>query len=855
MPIPSFHTDVRAFNGKIFFRGYDKKGKRVQGKLNYKPSLFIPANKKTEYTTIEGKHLDRIDFGSIDDAKEFVNQYKGIDNFEFFGNTNWEYAFISDMYRGKSAPWRKEHLRICNIDIEVNSSNGFPQPDQACEKVTSICMKCDDTYFVFSYGDYKIDPNDKRNIRYIRYKSEYELLRGFLLRYQEFDPDIITGWNIEGFDVPYLYNRIKNIMGEAFAKSLSPWNMVHTREVPDKYGKKKTVYKLVGVSVIDYMNTYKKFVLKAQESYALDHIAYVELGEKKLSYEEHKNLHTLYENDFQKFIDYNIRDVELVDEIDNKRKLIDLVLTLAYMAGINLEDPFHQTRIWDALIYNRMKQDGVQVPQKKSKEKAGKYKGAFVKPPIPGFKKWIASFDLNSLYPHLIMEWNISPEMLVDYKDYTPEMQKLASEVSVAGLLKERYDLSYLKENDICMSVNAHFFKTEKRGFLPQMMEELYTRRKKVKKEMLAAQQKAQDATDKKEKERWEEEAKMLDLLQQGLKVTLNSAYGALGNEYFRFYDTRMAEAITYGGRFAIQWSEKTINNFMNDYLETTGVDYVPYIDTDSNYVSLEGVIKKHFPDGVAKEKVKEAIDIMDQFCVDELEPAIENGYERLRDYVNGIDQKMVMGREVLADIGLWRKKKNYALRVYDNEGVVYKEPKIKIVGLECVKSDTAEVCRDAIEDCIKLILDEDVEAARKYTEEFKEKFLNMEISKIASPKGVNYLEKYADPWEVYIKGTQGHIRSALIHNRLVEINDLENTIETIKSGDKIKYVWLNTPNPIHDNIVGFKNDLPEEFGLHKYVDYEKQFHDNYYGSIKSIFNAVGWDMVHQDTLEDIMFD
>ena len=459
-----FYTNVQVAGDNLLVREYNM-GIREQYKLPYKPTLFVPTNKPSKHKTLDGKTVAPIKPGGIRETREWVKQYDGVEGFDVYGYQNYTYCYISDEYPGV-IEYDKNRLVIANLDIEVGSENGFPDPDKAEEELTAITFKAKGKYFVLGRGDFDTSKMTQ-NIEYVKCDDEYEMCRLFLDLWEGVAPDIMTGWNIQFFDIPYLYNRICKVMGEKDAKRLSPWRIVGERKVT-LMGRTLNTYDLPGISVLDYIELYKKFTYTNQESYRLDYICHVELGTGKLDYSEVETLHQLYKTDFQKYIEYNIRDVELVDELEKKMKLIEMVIGLAYDAKVNINDVFSQVRMWDTLIFNHLRENNIVLPDKKSVSKNDKYAGAYVKEPQVGMHEWMMSFDLNSLYPHLIMQYNISPETLI---------QNERMDVTVDKILNQEVDLSHLEGKTIC--ANGAMFRTDKQGFLPAMMERMYNDRKR----------------------------------------------------------------------------------------------------------------------------------------------------------------------------------------------------------------------------------------------------------------------------------------------------------------------------------------------------------------------------------------
>jgi DNA polymerase elongation subunit (family B) len=466
-----FYTHFVRRSNTVYVRGYND-GKRFTERYDYQPTLYLPSQKESKYKTLDGRSVEPINPGTMAECHEFIKKYEDVDNFEIFGSINYPYCLINELYPGK-ADYDPELIRVCNIDIEVGSENGFPEPEYANEPITAITFKYNKHYYVIGCGEYV---NGRDDVTYYWARDERDLCMKFLDLWKQFDFDVITGWNISTFDIPYIVNRFDKILGEEYTKQLSPQRWISSRTVRT-HGKELTTYELNGVATLDYLDIYRKFTYSQQESYRLDHIAHVELGENKLDYSEFENLHQLYRLDYQKFIDYNIKDVDLVDRLDQKMKFIEMIYALSYDAKVNINDVFAQVRMWDVLIHNYLMDRNIVVPGKKVSIKDEKYGGAYVKEPQVGSHDWIVSFDLNSLYPHLIMQYNISPDTFVSGK---------YQQVSVDQLLEGNVKT----DPNYCMAANGHFFRRDKQGFLAEMMDKLYSERKEYKKKMIESQKK-----------------------------------------------------------------------------------------------------------------------------------------------------------------------------------------------------------------------------------------------------------------------------------------------------------------------------------------------------------------------------
>jgi DNA polymerase elongation subunit (family B) len=842
--VSNFYTNVSVSGRFILLRGVEN-DKRVRRKVEFRPTFFLSSQEKSEYKTLDGDYVKPIQPGTIPECREFLERYKGVDNFPVFGNNRYEYAYIADEYPDDIL-WDVSKILIAYLDIEVGSENGFPEPRDANEAITAISIKVKDNYFVFGCGDYVKHRDD---VHYAKCRDESDLIRRFLDLWSRWHPDVVTGWNVEQFDIPYLANRIIKVLGEDEAKKLSPWNRISKRETT-MMNRPVEFYDISGVAILDYIQLYRKFTYSQQESYRLDNIAHVELGEKKLDYSEFETLHQLYKHDYQKFIEYNIKDVELVEKLEDKMKLIELALTLAYDNKVNYDDVFTQVRMWDAIIYNYLLRKKIVIPQLSHSTKSSQYEGAYVKDPICGMHEWVASFDLNSLYPHLIMQYNISMETLVEPKLYNDNMRGFISNcnVSVNSLLNQEVDTSILKDLGVTVTPNGQLFRTQEQGVLPEIMDSMYKDRTRYKKLAIEAKKKIETVLEDKNQVAYlEKQVARYNNLQLAKKVTLNSAYGALGNQYFRFFDTRIAEGITTAGQLSIRWIEKKINQYMNNLLKTDDVDYVIASDTDSIYLNMGPLVKKLYPDTSDTKKV---IKFMDKVCDDKIQPFIDASYEELKEYVNAFQQRMEMKRESLADKAIWVAKKNYILNVYNSEGVAYAKPKLKMMGISAIRSSTPSACRAKIKEAINIVITQTEDDLHKFIEKFRSEFKKLSVEDIAFPRSVNGLKEYADAAHIFKKGTPIHVKGALVYNHLLRELELTKRYQEIKEGEKIKFVYLKQPNIYNNNTLAFLSGIPKQLDAEQYIDYDLQFEKSFLEPLDIILSSINWKSEKVESLD-----
>ena len=828
----SFYTNVQLVGDDLLYLGYEEGPggllERIQRRMKFSPTLFVVTDKETKYKTLDGRYAKPVRFESVREARGFVDKYRDVEGFDVHGYDRYLYQYISEEFPNE-VDFDLKTLKITSLDIEVACENGFPNVQECAEPLLSITVQDYTTKQIKVWGTRPYE-NTRKDVEYVYCDDEEHLLNCFLAYWGVEFPDVLTGWNVELYDIPYICGRLERLFGAKKMKQMSPWNIVHREEMEIK-GRTQILYNMYGVSVLDYMDLYKKFTYTNQESYRLDHIASVELGQNKLDHSEFENFKEFYTQDWQKFIDYNIIDVELVLRLEDKMKLIELAIALAYDAKVNMKDVYYQVRMWDTLIYNYLKNRNLVVPPAKRSNKNEKYAGAYVKEPIPGKYDWVVSFDLNSLYPHLIMQYNISPETLVERRHPT---------VTVDRILNEEIE----PDPNFALCANGSQYRKDVHGFLPEMMQKIYDERVQSKKLMLIAKQEYEKNPSKE----IEKAISKYNNIQMARKIQLNSAYGAIGNQYFRYYDLRNAEAITLSGQVSIRWIENKVNDYLNTLLKTENQDYVIASDTDSIYLCLDLLVNRVFDvQNVSKERI---VNFLDDACKNKIEPFIEKAYQELANYVNAYDQKMFMKRENIADRGIWTAKKRYILNVWDSEGVRYANPKLKMMGIEAVKSSTPAPCRKAIKEALTIIMSKTEDDVIDYIDTFRDEFNSLPPEDIAFPRSVNGLSKFRSHTTVYSKGTPIHVRGALLYNFHVSKKELEYKYPLIQEGEKIKFLYLRRPSKINENVISFLNTFPRELDLERSIDHDAQFKKAFLDPLQIILDVIGWKTEKPTSLE-----
>lgn len=825
------YTNVYQRGNFLYVRGVED-GQRFNEKVDFRPTLWVNGrihHSTDTWKTLDGRTVYAVQPGSMYDCKQFVEGYKDVHGFEVYESPGPVYQYIAEKYLGELR-FDPQDISVFTIDIETETEYGFPDPALAQEVIQLITVKDTRHNKIVTWGLYPFE-HDLQHVEYRHLSSEQSLLKDFIIWWQQNYPDVVTGWNSSLFDITYMYNRMCKVLGDTLANKLSPWSQVRQSEV-DLGGRTAIKTHIAGIASLDYLDLYKKFTYSAQESYKLDYIAFVELGERKLE-NPGSTFKDFYTNHWNTFCAYNIKDVELVDKLDDKMKLMDLALTIAYAAKVNYEDVFSPVKTWDVIIYNYLNERKTVIPRRRDEKKTGHFEGAYVKDPLIGKHHWCVSFDLNSLYPHLIMQYNMSPETIAE----------LRVETSVDKLLSKSIDLQEVYDNDYAMAANGWCFRRDKRGLLPTQMQLYYDKRVIYKKEMLKAKQEYANTKDVK----WQKEVSRLNNLQMAMKILLNSAYGAMGNAYFRYFDMRIAEGITISGQLSIRWIAAKLNDYFNKLLKTDNVDRIVLIDTDSVALTLNDVVEKVCHGKTTEEKIK----FMDRVAEDKIQPFLDKSYEELATYMNAYEQKMQMKRENLVDTMISVSKKRYVMSVHNSEGVQYKEPQLKIMGLQMVKSSTPAVIRNKLKESLHTILHGTEADVQKYVADFRKEFDKFSAEEIAFPRSISDVQKYQNNSTIYNKSTPIHVRGALLYNHYLSQYDLTKKYPLIREGDKIKFLYLRTPNPIREDAISFVDKIPAEFNLTQYVDYSKMFEKTFVDAVQNILDAMGWSTEQKATLED----
>lgn len=841
-----FYINVAQVSNKIHAI-YVENGERKKNKFDFCSDLYVN-DPRGEYKTIYGKRFKKVELDSLSEWKRRIKSSEEIENEVLCGNPKPEFEFIHKHFP-EEINFDMDHINIFYLDIEVWGDGTFPDPEEAKFPINAISVRHrNKTYsFILRYENQTVS-SDREDVELFLFDTEEELMTKFIKFWGQSKVDIVSGWNVTNFDITYICKRIENIFGEKTIKELSPYKSFFSFKRKNDYGKMELVYKIAGVSQLDYLALYKKFTFQNRESYTLDFISNLELGEKKIDISDHDNLFDLYENDFKLFVDYNIKDAELVEKLENKLKLLEIGLTLAYFSKVNYEDILSPMRYWENIIQNYFTENNIVEPiNKKERKKDKKFKGAYVKEPVPGRVNYLVSFDYASLYPNVLKTFNISPETLVDYQ-----------EMEVDDILTQSLDLSKDYENDYVIAANGARFRKDVHGFIPILVDRMLNLRKEYKNKMLEAKKEIEKLKltdpDSPKIEQLQKDVIAYNNKQMVAKVAANSFYGICGLEFFRFFDTRIAEAVTTSAQGATKFTEKYINEYLNRVFKfDSPVDFISASDTDSLYINLGPIIEK-----LAKDKTPEQkLELVKKIGYSKLAEKIDEANIEYQKYLNVYEPALVMKLEAISDHAVFIAKKKYFMSVVHFEGVDYTTPQLKMTGVEAIKTGAVpKVCREALEDCINLILFKTEDDLIQYVKEFKEKWNSFEPHEIAFPKGITNLEKYFNEKaeylylnEIYTEKDISlfkskcpiHIRSSITYNYLLKKYKLEKFYSLIKSGSKIKYIYLKDKTTVGDDVIGFPNKLPKEFNLHNQVDYNKQFNKAFISPLEIITKPVGW--------------
>ncbi|NBO22629.1 DNA polymerase, partial [bacterium] len=793
-----FYTACALKGNRILVRGY-KNGKRFTDTVAFKPSLFVRTSTESKYKTLSGVSVKKAKFETLYECREFLDQYRELEDCPIYGNTDFITQYLMETYKDEVV-YDLSQIKVAFLDLECESENGFPDLENPNERINLITLRIDGINYVISLHPVVL-PDCKVYVE----DTEKDLIARIFEILQKEDVDVLTGWNIRLFDIPYIMGRAKLFFDEKELMAFMPFNMFKERMI--KIGQRDyKIFDLLGYTTLDYLDLYKKFSGSNQESYALNFIARVELDEQKLDYSEYSSMREFYTQNFQRFAEYNVQDALLVEKLDNKLKLLDLAISIAYEAKITFDIVFFATRIWETICCDHLLKQNIVPPLKTKYAKDDQFIGAFVKEVEPGLYKNIVSFDATSLYPSIIMGWNISPETCVENKvcfsaeNFLPSTESSDSQRETIAQAIEDAETA-----DTALACNGSTFMRSKRGFIPLLIETTFNQRQEAKKKMIELEREYETTKNKS----LLPQIAALKVRQSVKKILANSLYGCLGNPAFTYSSPALATAVTVTGQVIIRRAELGINAYLNTILQNSQKkDYVIAVDTDSVYLHLDDLVNQTNPSNNTE--------FIDKVCVEMIQPQLNKLMDNLSYELGCTNNKIAFKREAIATVGMFVAKKRYALLVNDLEGVRFADPKLKIMGMETVRSSTPMIVRNKLKECIKIILTKTPEELRNYVNEFKKEFMTLPLVEIASPRKVSGMDKYRDRNAIYKLGTPIATKAALLYNAYLKKLNLEKKYMTIKEDDKIKFVFIKIPNPYgkggRDAVIAFSSTPPEEF-------------------------------------------
>lgn len=891
-----FYLSVEQIGNVIHERFIDSNGTEQIRSTEYQPTMFHHAMAGTEspYRDIYDKVCVKKQFANIKDAKNWMQRMKDT-GMEALGMDDFRLAYISDSYRNE-IDYDKDRIRVASLDIEVTAPE-FPDPREAKYAIDAITHydSVEDKFFVYDlvndgleeWCKSKVDENDipadvLERIVYMPFGTEKALLSAYIKDWKQRTPAIVTGWNSDKFDMAYMITRYKHVFGPNVIRFFSPFGKVTEKTTTDDYGNEQLGYTILGVALMDGMDLYKKFSFTPQPSYKLDAIAESETGKNKVEYSG--ALNQLRRSDHQTYITYNIGDVLRVLDIDGKRNFIELVMSVAYYAKINYPGVMSPLKTWDAIIYNSLREDKKVIPENRKHIKTP-YDGAYVKTPIISAYKYMVSFDYTSLYPMIIIQDNISPETIRGSFDARP------MEEYIAGTAPRPSD-------EFSCSPNGWMYTKEFKGVIPVEIEKVFKQRKMWKGRMTTAERNLEifkhyvehagdeafhhtfdfivpftdedkatiarmnKGTLKAYMKLCEKKISQCNTAQLNRKISINSLYGALGNEHFRYFDIRNASAITLFGQLAIQWTERKVNEYLTGLCGEEPTGYVKYADTDSLYVCMDKVIDKVGGESRFKSD-KQWIDFLDKFSSERMEPMIQKATNELCVYMNNMENKMYMDREIIAGPPLgskglgsfWTAKKRYAANVWDSEGTRYEKPKVKIMGMETQRSSTPLAVKKFLKESIRRILQEGELSLQELYTQFEKEYKQLDYREIAGVSSANNISKWNDGAGFPIKGTPNHIKGALFFNRHTRGID---GITPIQEGEKVMILPLHEKNPWQADCIAWPSGTRMPEAIHddmmKWIDYSGMFKKHVVSPLQTMTQACKIDYEKRASLAD-MFD
>lgn len=817
---------------------WDDNGQRIAVDMSFNPYLYIETTMKGDATSIFETPVRKRLFK---DTRHRSNFLKDCGTNRVFENLRPEQQFLIDTYhkQNEDLEFTRHPIKIQYVDIEVYCPDVFPTPEEAAQPINVITIYDSIDKCFYTWGTKRLERKIK-NCEYVYCETEQQLLECYLNYVSRSMPDIISGWNSEGFDMPYIINRSARVLGEESIKKLSPVENIYSRLTTGAFGKQQQRWYISGVSCIDYLDVYKKFSIGLRESYKLDSIAELELGSRKVDY-GNTNLSALADDDWQLFVEYNVQDVNLLVELEDKLRYLELLRMLAYTGLTTFESAMGTLSVITGATVIKARSKQLVVPTFiKDNINNSKYEGAYVGEPQRGFQHDIISFDANSLYPNTMISLNLSPETKVGKVTHKDETHVYVRHVSGKEFKLSHKDfLKFVHDEKIAVSKAKVLFSQKKKGIMPEIVDNIYQQRVEVKKHLKKLKLKL-SKMDKSHEDYQKilRESEQLDIKQFTLKILINTVYGYFGNKHAPIGDPDIARSITLTGQAVIKQSNEILRNYVKEH-GVSGLDPVIYNDTDSSYISIERIMKKlgkpFHVDGVVTQESYDQSELVEQH----LNEQITTWSEKI---LNSKDSRFVFKRECMCDVGVFLQKKRYVLHVLDDEGIPTK--KYKYTGVEVVRSTIPAPIKPYIKQIIETLLEtENRNTTNDVFLKAYDTFKDLRVEDYSFVMGISDYEKYADRCNgfVTVKGMPAHVKAAYHYNMLLDKMDLAGEYEPIETGDKVRFFYVNQPNKYGINAIAYKYYYPEQFKSVFEPDKEKMFEKIIYSIIERFYEAVKW--------------
>jgi DNA polymerase elongation subunit (family B) len=821
---------------------WDENGNRIKLVSSFEPFLYVESPNGDDAVSIFNTKLKKIKFKNQFERHKFV---ANTPISRIFHNLNVEQQFLLENFKNSidNEDFSKNKLKIFYLDIETYGKNGFSTPEEAKDPINLITVydSLDERYYTWGLCK-KYEPKNS-NEKYIRCIDEEFLLKSFLDFWESNYPDCVSGWNICGYDIPYIINRLALLFDDQEAKRLSPVQRLRFVENAsvNKLGKKMNRWYISGISILDYMEVYKTFSLGDRESYSLNYISDYELGESKISYVT-SSLADLADKDWDTFVDYNIQDVKLLIKLEEKLKFLKLIRNLSYRGFVPFEKAMGKVSLITGAVANQAKKQNMVIPTFNIENIKQKFAGGFVKEPKPGLYEDVVTYDANSLYPNTIITLNISPETKIGKILKIQNDQYSIKLTNNKTVILEKDKFKKLIQNEQLSIAESNVLYTQKfKGVVPNLIDGLYKERVNAKDKMSEASKRLESTKDQKEIEKLKEEITDNDILSNVYKVILNSIYGVFSQIYSPLFDIDHAESVTLSGQAVVKRGSEIVYDYLKEHgFDGTIEDICVYQDTDSEFFSFSEIFKRKNIKLTDENKniTKDALDVIDD--IGNVLNVHINEWAKTK--FNSIDSRYFFKREKICDVAVLQKKKYYILHVLDNEGK--KTDKFIYKGLEVAKSILSKECKNLIKSIIEsAIISKNRLVANNLFQNGYEDYCKMTPEIIALRKKVNNYEKYEREINsngVFAKGTPNHVKSAVNHNILIKKLNILDRYQEISSGEKIKTLYCNK-NSLGFDTIAFLNDFPKDFYQFINPDYKKMFEKNIIPPISRVFHIIGW--------------